>query len=111
MSDCAFCAFTRAEKECWIEAVANAMIEKERIVEFLRSSAEALATSQREYPGSWSTAEVENQAAVGILDLMAKSIENGTWVDALANQQEVRRRAALKLVKVVDLATYERRKP
>lgn len=103
--DCPVC------KDRFIETVADVLLEKERIVEFLRSSAEALATSQREYPGSWSTAEVENQAAVGILDLMAKSIESGTWVEALANQKAMRRRAALKLVKVVDLASYEGKKP
>lgn len=103
--DCPLC------KERFVETVADVLLEKERIVEFLRSSADALATSQREHPGSWSTAEVENQAVVGILDLMAKSIESGTWVETLANQKAMRRRAELKLVKVVDLATYGKGKP
>jgi hypothetical protein len=42
---------------------------------------------------------------------MARSIEDGSWVEAFNNQQEMRRRAALKVATVIDLATYGRKKP
>jgi hypothetical protein len=100
--DCPLC------KERFVETVADVLLEKERIVEFLRSSAQSL----EENPiGGWSTAQVENEASTRILKMMAKLIEDGSWVETFNNQQEVRRRAAMKVAKVVDLASYGRKKP
>jgi hypothetical protein len=100
--DCPVC------KDRFIETVADVLLEKERIVEFLRSSAQSLAEGP---PRSWSTAQVETEASIRILELMARSIEDGSWVEAFNNQQEMRRRAALKVATVIDLATYGRKKP
>ncbi len=88
--DCPLC------KERFVDCVADVLLEKERIIEFLRSSAKTLEESG---PGSWSTASEEDKACVSLLECMAKLIENGSWVDTLAHQKAMRRRATLKIVR------------